>query len=107
MRKPINSATVFTHGDSSVGIPSVTFDVELYIDEMASDEYVKEIRDRLKEFYEDMTGDDCSVMFDIEIQRQQELEAEMERQQMEHDKETDEMYREQDEHFAKARLGFD
>ena len=86
MRKSINSATIFSAGDSSVGIPSVTFDVELYIGEMENDEYVEEIRGRLKEFYDDMTGDDCSVMFDIEIQRQQELNAEMERQQIEHDR---------------------
>jgi len=83
MRKSINSATIFSAGDSSVGIPSVTFDVELYIGEMENDEYVEEIRGRLKEFYDDMTGDDCSVMFDIEIQRQQELNAEMERQVLE------------------------
>ena len=84
MRKAINSATVFTHGgwnNSSVGIPSVSFNVELYINEMASDEYLSEIRQQLKDFYEGMTGDDCSVGFDFEIQEEQEAMEAQEREE--------------------------
>jgi len=101
MKKPINSATVFSSGDPSVGIPSVSFKVELYVDEVMADyEYIEEIRQRIKVLYDDMTGDNCSVMFDYEIERQNEMEAEMDRQQAEHEKEMERMYAEQESDFG-------
>lgn len=84
--KPIESATVFFQGDRSVGIPSVSFDVQMYIewDDLPEDSgeqhsRLKTIREKLIELYEELQGDTPSgVMFDFEIAEQLRQEKSME-----------------------------
>jgi hypothetical protein len=82
--KPIQKATVFFSGDCSVGIPSVTFDLEMYFDpsnysEQGVKEGLNEIRESIKDTYELILGDERpQVMFDFEMLAEQAAEHYME-----------------------------
>ena len=90
--KPIESATVFFSGDPSVGIPPCSFNVELFIDLEAygSDEKERRshllwVRNQLSNLYQEMQGEEPSVMFDFECEEERQLEDKMEEPQTELD----------------------
>ncbi len=103
MKKAIESATVFFAGDRSVGIPSASFDVQMYIlwDDLPEDSgeqhsALKTIRTKLCDLYEHLQGDTpTSVMFDFEIEAQNQNEAELAADQR-HDEMEEEFYRASD-----------
>lgn len=88
MKKPIESATVYFMGDSSVGIPSASFDIQMYIcwedfpaDSGEQHSMLKRFRDNIKNLYEELHGDTPTwVMFDFEIAEQNRQEKEFDKQ---------------------------
>lgn len=87
MSKTINSATVYFAGDRSVGIPSASFDVQLFItpddfgngpDETAGfATALTETRKKIFELYEFINGDAPTwVRFDFEIQAENDADNE-------------------------------
>ncbi len=69
----IKSATVFASGDRSVGIPSVEYRVECWIDLgcvaiQDGPKLLGDIRQKLKEAYEIMVGEPVEVLFDFEAE---------------------------------------
>lgn len=94
--KEVHSATVFFDGDSSVGIPSVSFDLEIFWPNMDDAEGLNSLRDKIKYLYEEMEGDDAKVMFDFEIKEMVEREKQMEEHEMQMQQEEQAYWAEQE-----------
>jgi hypothetical protein len=102
MTKIIESATVFFEGDRSVGIPSTSFVISLYIDPTDYDNgpdkttgitaVLRDVRQKISELYELIQGDKPSgVMFDFEVDAQNEAEKKFDDEQARLDQEWDNM----------------
>jgi len=80
--KPIEKATVYFAGDRSVGIPSASFELEMYLDlNCFGDklEALNEARAAIMTAYELLQGEPPSwVMFDFEIAEENRREREIE-----------------------------
>ncbi len=83
--KKIESATVFFAGDRNVGIPSMQFDIQLYIDPTDYDNgpdtttgftaTIRDTRQAISDLYERIQGETpSSVLFDFEIQARNDAE---------------------------------
>ncbi len=86
--KPIESALVTFSGDPSVGIRSTSFELELFFDlscygmeEKELIEYVEQVREKIKELYTMIDDEGCGVMFDFEIEQQEEIYRRMEQEE--------------------------
>lgn len=68
----ITKATVFAPGDPSVGIPASHFELDVSV---LTDEHQEEMREQIKELYDAMTGDNCRVLWDFEVEQLNRNEA--------------------------------
>jgi hypothetical protein len=79
--KPIERAYVSCAGDPSVGIPSSSFEVELYWDAICygdPEKALAELRGAIRSLYEDhITGEPCAVEFDYEMEARASAEQEL------------------------------
>lgn len=67
MNPEINKAFIFTSGDRSVGIPSASFEMEIYLPANEPRETLESFRQEIKELYEGMCGETPKVVFDYEF----------------------------------------